>query len=182
MSKADKTPPTPAIEPQVRHFSTETGPMPTSAIGMYDPQFEKDSCGVGVVVAVDGKPLEHKVGDVMVPMTTPAIVLLQREPVQLVATREGFEPRTFVLDPKTGPQFDVVLEVLADRRVTFDVPVQTGVAVGEGWIEPAEGNAGGDRDDLGRVHGIGADHRVPDGLAGGDDSVRHGIDEVQRVV
>ncbi len=95
----------------------------------------------GASLSVDGKPLEHKVGDVMVPMTTPAIVLLQREPVQLVATRDGFEPRAFVLDPKASPQFDVVLEVLADRRITFDVPVQTGVAVGEGWI--AAGLRGG---------------------------------------
>ena len=50
MSKTDKTPPMAAIEPQVRQDSTTTGAMPTSAIGMYDPQFEKDSCGVGFIV------------------------------------------------------------------------------------------------------------------------------------
>jgi glutamate synthase (NADPH/NADH) large chain len=50
MSRTDKTPPIPASEPQVHPDSNAVGVMPTSAIGMYDPQFEKDSCGVGFIV------------------------------------------------------------------------------------------------------------------------------------
>ncbi|WP_439817054.1 glutamate synthase large subunit [Zavarzinia sp. CC-PAN008] len=38
----------------VAHWQRETQRL--AATGMYDPEFEKDSCGVGLVAAIDGKP------------------------------------------------------------------------------------------------------------------------------
>ncbi|MBL8753165.1 MAG: PQQ-binding-like beta-propeller repeat protein [Planctomycetes bacterium] len=115
----------------------------------------------GATLAVAGTVLVRKDGAADVPMTTPAIVLLGREPVQVVASRDGFEPRAFVVDAKTAAVTEVVLEVLADRRITFDAPVQTGVGMGDGWL--AVGLRGG-RLGLARTDGSNRHMRELSGL------------------
>jgi outer membrane protein assembly factor BamB/tetratricopeptide (TPR) repeat protein len=115
----------------------------------------------GATLAMGGTILVRKDGSAEVPMTTPAVVLLGKDPAQLVASRDGFEPRAFVVDPKAGPVAEVVLEVVADRRITFDTPVQTSVGMGDGWI--AVGLRGG-RLGLARTDGSNRHMRELSGL------------------
>ncbi len=103
------------------------------------------------------------------PMTTPALVLCTVETVNLTAQLAGFEPRTFVVDAKVNSQVDVVLEVVADQRMTFDAPVQTGVGLGDGWV--AVGLRGG-RLGLARIDGSNRHSRELSGLKAADSTPR----------
>lgn len=88
----------------------------------------------GATLVVNGTPLTKDVGGVVTPVLTPTVVLCTKAPVSLLANLAGFESRSAVVDAKAAARHELVLEVVADRRVTFDAPVQTGIGVGEGWL------------------------------------------------
>lgn len=91
----------------------------------------------------DGRPLEHVVEGRNEPLRTPAVVLCPAgtSPWSVVAQLDGFEPKSVAIDARKDAELDVVLEVVAARRIAFQTPVQTGVGIGEGWI--AAGVRGG---------------------------------------
>lgn len=95
----------------------------------------------GARLVVDGKPLLRLVDGREVPVTTPAVVLCEAPSVQVVASLDGFEPRTAKIDSRAMARVDVVLEVIPTKRIAFDAPVQTSVGVGDGWL--AAGLRGG---------------------------------------
>jgi outer membrane protein assembly factor BamB/tetratricopeptide (TPR) repeat protein len=88
----------------------------------------------GAALAAGGKPLHRTVRGETRPTTTPAVVLCPAAPTAMVATLPGFEPESFVVDARRQAQVDVVLEIVPERRVGFDVPLQTGAGMGEGWL------------------------------------------------
>jgi tetratricopeptide (TPR) repeat protein len=111
----------------------------------------------GAVLHQDGAPMQRTVDGRTEPVRTPAIVLCPRgQSVSCVAQLDGFEPRKIVVD---GAQqaVEFVMEVVAARRIAFPESVQTGVAVGEGWI--AVGLRGGR---LGIARSDGTGSRVVD--------------------
>ncbi len=114
----------------------------------------------GAVLTQDGVPMTRTVDGHAEPLLTPALVLSPagRE-MPITARLDGFEPRQLVVDGQVGAYLDAVMEVVADRRISFPAPVQTGVGVGEGWI--AVGLRGGRiglariEDGSSRVHDLG---------------------------
>ncbi len=128
----------------------------------------------GAVLTQAGEPLLRGSAAAAEPMLTPAVVLcpVGRE-VALVARLDGFEPRTIVVDGKESAQVDVVMEVVADRRIVFPAPAQTGVGVGDGWL--AVGLRGG-RVGLARVADGGTQVHALGGLKAVDSApvVQHG--------
>lgn len=103
----------------------------------------------GAVLLQDSAPMTHTVDGRAEPLLTPALVLCPYgRDVTLTARLDGFEVRNLVVDGRQTAFVDTVMEVVADRRVTFPAPVQTGAGVGEGWV--AVGLRGG-RVGLGRI-------------------------------
>ncbi|MFY9344912.1 MAG: PQQ-binding-like beta-propeller repeat protein [Planctomycetota bacterium] len=116
-------------------------------------------------LTMNGAPLVHGTGGAERPVLTPAVVLCSKEPVTVVATLPGFEPRTVVIDALAAARHEVVLEVVPSKRVTFDAPAQTGVGVGDGWL--AVGLRGG-RVGLCRTDGSSVHVRELSGLRAAD--------------
>ncbi|MBX3464557.1 MAG: PQQ-binding-like beta-propeller repeat protein [Planctomycetes bacterium] len=89
----------------------------------------------GAVLAMEGAAMQRPGAAADEPLLTPAVVPCPagRE-VTLVARLDGFEPRTIVVDGRQQATVDVVMEVVANRRIAFSAPVQTGVGVGDGWL------------------------------------------------
>lgn len=83
-----------------------------------------------------GKPLEHTKDGKTAALRTPAVVLCPAgtNPLDLVAELDGFEPCAVRIVAPQQPELEVVLEVQADRRITFQAAGQTGVGVGDGWL------------------------------------------------
>ena len=70
-----------------------------------------------------------------VPLVTPGLVLCQpNQTVQLTAVLAGFEPFQITIDGEAQPSISSVLSVIPERIIGFDVPSQTGVGVGDGWV------------------------------------------------
>ncbi len=90
----------------------------------------------GARLVSDGKPVEAVIGGGGEPLRTPAVVLCPAgtAPLRMVAELEGFAPRAIQIDGRKQAEVEVVLEVVADRRITFQGAVQTGVGVGDGWL------------------------------------------------
>jgi tetratricopeptide (TPR) repeat protein len=90
----------------------------------------------GARLLSDGKHLEHTVDGVTEELRTPAVVLCAagRGEQVLTAELDGFEPLVIKLDAAKQSDVEVVLEVVADRRITFAAPVQTGIGIGQGWL------------------------------------------------
>lgn len=90
----------------------------------------------GARLTSEGKPVGHVVGGHPEPLRTPAVVLCPAGavPLRVVAELDGFAPRPMQIDGSKQAEFEVVLEVVADRRITFQGSVQTGVGVGDGWL------------------------------------------------
>lgn len=90
---------------------------------------------LGAQLSQNGQPLLRNGDKGPEPMRTPAVILCQgTAPVTIEARLDGFEARQIVVDARQAAQVDVVLAVVADRRITFDAPVQTGVGIAEGWL------------------------------------------------
>lgn len=116
----------------------------------------------GARLLVDGRPWMQGSGEQAALALSPAVIWCapHGSPPLVVAELDGFEPRRVAFDPRRQESVEVVLEVVADRRVAFSAPVQTGVAIGEGWV--AAGIRGGR---LGLVRSDGSQSRVVE-LAG----------------
>lgn len=83
----------------------------------------------------DGKPLLQQRGAAAEPLATPGLVLCPPgQAVALTTDLAGFEPKQIVVDGKAADRVDAVLAVVPERRVAFELPAQTGVGVGEGWL------------------------------------------------
>ena len=88
----------------------------------------------GAVLLRNGIAMERTVAGKTETLLTPALVsCAPGQVVQLLTQLDGFEPRQILVDGKQA-QIEAVLEVVADRRITFDAAVQTGVGLGEGWL------------------------------------------------
>jgi tetratricopeptide (TPR) repeat protein len=89
----------------------------------------------GAVLMQGKEPMTRTVDGRAEPLLTPALVLCppQRE-VAVTARLDGFEPRQLVIDGRQNAYVDSVMEVVADRRIAFPAPVQTGVGVADGWV------------------------------------------------
>jgi tetratricopeptide (TPR) repeat protein len=110
----------------------------------------------GALVVQQGQPLLRRGANGDEPMRTPALILCQgKAAVSLEVRLDGFEPRQLVIEPAKAAVVDAVLAVVAERRIAFDAPVQTGVGMGEGWL--AVGLRGGR---LGLVHTDGTSRHV----------------------
>jgi tetratricopeptide (TPR) repeat protein len=114
----------------------------------------------GAVLTQNGAPMTRTIDGKAEPLLTPALVLCQAgHEVAITARLDGFEPRQMVLDGRQNAYADAVMEVVADRRISFPAPAQTGVGVGEGWL--AVGLRGGRiglariEDGSSRVHELG---------------------------
>ncbi len=83
-----------------------------------------------------GKHLERVVDGKTEELRTPAVVLCAAGQGEQAITvlLDGFEPRVQKIDAALQADVEVVLEVVADRRIAFNAPVQTGVGIGEGWL------------------------------------------------
>ena len=89
----------------------------------------------GAQLMHSGKPLMRNVGGQAEPLITPAIVLCQAgQPANLTVSLSGYAAHELVVSGKQSAQLDVVLEVVPEHTVTFSVPSQTGVGVGDGWL------------------------------------------------
>jgi len=89
----------------------------------------------GATLLRNGVPMERLVAGKSEVLKTPALVLCPfGEVVSMVATLDGFAPRSIATDGKKDAQIEVVLEVIADRRITFPTAAQTGVGIAEGWL------------------------------------------------
>jgi outer membrane protein assembly factor BamB/tetratricopeptide (TPR) repeat protein len=89
----------------------------------------------GAQLLQDGKPLTQQIDGTESALQTPALVWCKSgETVALVARRPGFDDKPIVVDPAQAARLDVVLEVVAERRLTFPGAVQTGLGLGEGWL------------------------------------------------
>lgn len=97
----------------------------------------------GAVLLQNGEPLRRREGDAMVTVRTPAMVLgpADGNAVRMRAELAGFAPLDFEFAPLANGQVELRLEVVADRVVDFQKAVQTGVAMGGGWL--AAGLRGG---------------------------------------
>lgn len=124
----------------------------------------------GALLLQDGKPLQRTVDGREEVLHTPTTVLCSPEQtVAMTAQLDGFAPRQFVVDGKQSAQVEVVLEVVADRRIDFENAAQTGVGVGDGWL--AVGLRGG-RLGLVRADGTGKQVRSLGGLRAVDSTPR----------
>jgi hypothetical protein len=123
----------------------------------------------GATLSAGGKLLLRTVDGQQRATTTPAVVLCAAAPTAMVATLPGFEPRSFVVDARNQPQLDVVLEIVPERRVSFDSALQTGAGIGEGWL--AVGLRGG-RLGLARTDGSARSTRELSGLRAVDSTPR----------
>jgi len=111
---------------------------------------------VGALLLQQGQPLTRRGAAGEEPMRTPVLILCQGKAALTLEVRlEGFEPREIVVEPAKTAQVDAVMAVVAERRIAFDAPVQTGVGIGEGWL--AVGLRGGR---LGLVHTDGTSRHV----------------------
>ncbi len=97
----------------------------------------------GALLLQGDKPIERIVAGVSQPVRTPTMVLCPQQggAVSFVATIDGYAPRRIDVDPRTQGLVDVLMEVVAERSIDFQAPVQTGIGVGEGWL--AAGVRGG---------------------------------------
>jgi tetratricopeptide (TPR) repeat protein len=123
----------------------------------------------GAALAAGGKPLHRTVDGETRPTTTPAVVLCAPAPTAVVATLPGFEPASFVVDARAQAQVEVVLEIVPERRIGFEAPLQTGAGIGEGWL--AVGLRGG-RLGLARTDGTARAVRELPGLRAVDSTPR----------
>ncbi|MBM4061686.1 MAG: DUF4388 domain-containing protein [Planctomycetes bacterium] len=90
----------------------------------------------GARILRDGQPLEQTVDGRTQPLCTPAVVTARPGDGPLVLDLElaGFAPRRVQIDARSRAEAVAVLEIVAQRRVAFDVAAQTGVGLGEGWL------------------------------------------------
>ncbi len=124
----------------------------------------------GAQLMQNGAPMTRKVDGRTEPMTTPAVVLCSaKESIALVAHLDGFEPRQIVVEGRQKAQVEAVLAIVADRRISFESPVQTGAGVGNGWV--AVGLRGG-RVGLARTDGSQRHVRSLPGLRAADSAPR----------
>jgi tetratricopeptide (TPR) repeat protein len=116
----------------------------------------------GALLLQDGAPMTRQVDGQQKPLTTPAIVLCPgAAKVAFTTRRDGFEPRSVVIDPTAHAEVELVLSVVPAGRIVFEAPVQTGLAIAEGWL--AAGLRGG-RLGLARVDGSSVHTHALDGL------------------
>lgn len=128
----------------------------------------------GAALLQDGKPILREIDGKLQPVTTPTLVLCPSgaKAVSVTAARDGFEPRQIVFDAASQAEVEAVLAIIADRRITFASPAQTGVGVGDGWL--AVGLRGG-RLGLARTDGSAQNVVELDGLRAVDGTpVIHG--------
>ena len=90
---------------------------------------------VGAQLLQNGQPLLRSGENGPEPMRTPAVILCPGvQPVTIEARLDGFEARQIVVEARQSARVAAVLAVVAERRIAFDAPVQTGVGVAEGWL------------------------------------------------
>ena len=90
----------------------------------------------GATLQQDGQQLQRTVAGESVPVRTPTMILCPpgSKAVSVTATLDGFTPLQIDFDPSASATVDAVMEVVADRVIEFESQVQTGVALGEGWL------------------------------------------------
>lgn len=89
----------------------------------------------GAALLQQGQPLVRQGANGPEPMRSPAVILCQAgAAVTIEARLDGFEPKQVVVDALQNARVDAVLAVVAERRIAFDSPVQTGIGIAEGWI------------------------------------------------
>jgi len=106
----------------------------------------------GARLLVSGKPMERIVDGKVEVLRTPTMVLcpVGAEPLVFDAELEGFAPRRVSIESGKRAVTDVVLEVIANRRIAFPALAQTGVGLADGWL--AVGLRGG-RVGISRIDG-----------------------------
>src|ERR1700691_4504193 len=90
---------------QREHFMTSHNKQPPKAVGLYDPRFEHDACGVGMVARLDNRPthevisraitalenLEHRGASGADPCTGDGAGILMQMPDELLRAVVDFE-------------------------------------------------------------------------------------------
>lgn len=107
----------------------------------------------GARILQGGRVLERDEGGVLVPMTTPALLLCRPGQEQVTLELPGFESAQVALDVLQHESAHVVLKVLADRVIRFSGPVQSGLGTGDGWVVAGlrDGRVGIARSETGAV-------------------------------
>src|ERR1035438_3324727 len=91
--------------PPREHFMTSHNKQPPKAVGLYDPRFEHDACGVGMVARLDNRPthevisraitalenLEHRGASCADPRTGDGAGILMQMPDELLRSVVDFE-------------------------------------------------------------------------------------------
>lgn len=86
----------------------------------------------GAVVVQGGKPLLRQQDGVEVPMRTPCVLMCGHDRTFFAVDLDGFDPLSFAVVPRQQASVDLVLKVVPERSVRFEVPVQTGAGTGNG--------------------------------------------------